>query len=75
KLTRLGLNILRKGGTLVQSSCSSRVDADTFFETVHQSAREAGYRLTDQGRTGHALDHPISFKEGAYLKCLFAVAS
>ena len=74
KLTRLGLGILRKGGTLVQASCSSRVDANTFFEAVHQSAKEAGRRLTELDRTGHALDHPISFKEGAYLKCLFATA-
>jgi hypothetical protein len=26
-------------------------------------------------RTGHALDHPISYPEGAYLKCLFAKAA
>jgi 23S rRNA (cytosine1962-C5)-methyltransferase len=72
KLTRLGLSVLRKGGTLVQASCSSRVDANTFFEAIHQSAGEAGRRLTELERTGHALDHPIRFKEGAYLKCLFA---
>ena len=75
KLTHLGLGVLRHGGTLVQASCSSRVDADTFFETVHQSAKEAGRRLTELERTGHALDHPIGFKEGAYLKCLFATVS
>jgi 23S rRNA (cytosine1962-C5)-methyltransferase len=74
KLTRLGLSVLRQGGTLVQASCSSRVDADSFFESIHQSAREAGRKLTEIERTGHALDHPISFKEGAYLKCLFASA-
>ena len=75
KLTHLGLNVLRKRGTLVQSSCSSRVDANIFFETVHQSAKEAGRRLKELERTGHALDHPIRFKEGAYLKCLFAIVS
>lgn len=75
KLTRLGLSVLRKGGTLVQASCSSRVDANTFFETIHQSVKGAGRRLTELERTGHALDHLISFKEGAYLKCLFATAS
>ncbi len=74
KLTRLGLSVLRKGGTLVQASCSSRVDADSFFDSIHQSAREAGRRLTEIERTGHALDHPITFEEGAYLKCLFATA-
>ena len=75
KLTRLGLGVLRKGGTLVQASCSSRVDAESFFESIHQSAREAGRRLTEIERTGHALDHPINFEEGAYLKCLFATAA
>lgn len=75
KLTRLGLGVLRKGGTLVQASCSSRVDNDSFFEFVHQSAKEAGRKLTNIERTGHPLDHPISFAEGAYLKCLFAKAA
>ncbi len=75
KLTRLGLGVLRRGGTLVQASCSSRVDAESFFESVRQSAKEAGRKLTEIERTGHALDHPIRFKEGAYLKCLFATAS
>jgi len=74
KLTRLGLSVLRKGGTLVQASCSSRVESDSFFESIHQSAKEAGRRLTEIERTGHALDHPVHFKEGAYLKCLFATA-
>jgi 23S rRNA (cytosine1962-C5)-methyltransferase len=75
KLTCLGLSVLRKGGTLVQASCSSRVESDSFFESIYQSAKEAGRRLTEIERTGHALDHPIRFKEGAYLKCLFATAS
>ena len=72
KLTRLGLNVLRKGGILVQASCSSRVESDSFFESIHRSAQEAGRKLKELERTGHALDHPIGFKEGAYLKCLFA---
>ena len=74
KLTQLGLGVLRRGGTLVQASCSSRVDPDSFFDSIHQSAKEAGRGLTEIERTGHGLDHPISFKEGAYLKCLFAIA-
>ena len=74
KLTRLGLGVLKKGGILVQASCSSRVDADSFFEAVHKGARASGCSLLEIERTGHAFDHPIGFKEGAYLKCLFAVA-
>ena len=75
KLTRLGLSVLCEGGTLVQASCSSRVESDSFFESIHRSAQEAGRRLTEIERTSHALDHPVRFKEGAYLKCLFAAAS
>jgi 23S rRNA (cytosine1962-C5)-methyltransferase len=75
RLTRLSLGVLRAGGTLVQASCSSRVDAETFFETVHRAAVQAGHSLREIERTGHPLDHPVTFKEGAYLKCLFAIAS
>ncbi|MEA3350274.1 MAG: class I SAM-dependent rRNA methyltransferase, partial [Chloroflexota bacterium] len=74
RLTRLSLGVLRPGGTLVQASCSSRVNTETFFKTVHQAAVRAGRPLQEIERTGHALDHPITFKEGAYLKCIFAVA-
>ena len=73
RLTRLSLSVMRPGGTLVQASCSSRVDAETFFKTVHQAAAKAGRPLREIRRTGQALDHPITFKESAYLKCLFAV--
>ena len=75
RLTRLGLGVLHKGGTLVQASCSSRVDAETFFNSIHQTARESNRKLTEIERTGHGVDHPIGFNEGAYLKCLFAIAN
>ncbi|HET7142573.1 MAG TPA: hypothetical protein VFI68_01025, partial [Anaerolineales bacterium] len=75
KLTRLGLGVLRSGGTFVQASCSSRIDAETFFANIHRSAEESNRRLIEIERSGHALDHPIKFEQGAYLKCLFATAS
>jgi 23S rRNA (cytosine1962-C5)-methyltransferase len=74
RLTQLGLAVLQPEGILVQASCSSRVAAETFFDTVNRAAGQAGRPLREIERTGHALDHPIIFKEGAYLKCLFAVA-
>jgi 23S rRNA (cytosine1962-C5)-methyltransferase len=74
RLTRLGLDVLKPGGILMQASCSSRVDAGDFFDAVHRSAKEAGRPLREIERTTHALDHPITFSEGAYLKCLFATA-
>ena len=74
RLVELGLGILARGGTLVMASCSSRVTAEMFFEAVHEAARGAKRPLIEIERTSHALDHPIGFKEGEYLKCLFAVA-
>jgi len=74
RLTILGLGVLKKDGILVQASCSSRVTADDFFKQIHQAARMSGRPLVELARTGHAVDHPISYPEGAYLKCLFAKA-
>jgi 23S rRNA (cytosine1962-C5)-methyltransferase len=71
-LTRLGVGLLRPGGVLVQASCSSRVTADEFFETVSFAARDAGRPLREMRRTGHPVDHPIGFPQGAYLKAIFA---
>ncbi|WKZ36812.1 MAG: class I SAM-dependent rRNA methyltransferase [Anaerolineales bacterium] len=74
RLTQLGLAVLKPGGILVQASCSSRVDAARFFDAVQRSAKEAGRPLKELERSGHAPDHPVTFDEGAYLKCLFAIA-
>lgn len=74
RLAGLALGVLAAGGVLVMASCSSRVSAERFFATVKQSAQQAGRPLAAIERTGHALDHPIRFPEGAYLKCLFATA-
>jgi 23S rRNA (cytosine1962-C5)-methyltransferase len=73
-LTQLGLGVLSPGGTLVQASCSSPIDADTFFDGIHRAARRVGRPLRELERTSHPLDHPVAFREGAYLKCLFAEA-
>lgn len=75
RLTRLGLGVLKPGGMLVQASCSSRVSAEAFFKAINQTAQAMGLQLRELEKSGHALDHPVSFAEGAYLKCLFAKVS
>ncbi len=58
RLTRLALGLLRPGGVLVQASCSSRVTARQFFDTVTTAARSAGRPLREIERTGHdTVDH------------------
>jgi 23S rRNA (cytosine1962-C5)-methyltransferase len=72
ELTQLAIAVLRPGGLLVQASCSARIPALDFFALVRAAAAGTGRPLTEVARTGHALDHPIGFAEGAYLKALFA---
>ncbi|MEZ5407014.1 MAG: class I SAM-dependent rRNA methyltransferase [Acidimicrobiales bacterium] len=72
RLTTLALPLLDEGGVLVQSSCSSRVPADDLFDAVHRAAVGSGRPLVEIERTGHAEDHPVGFRQGAYLKTLFA---
>jgi 23S rRNA (cytosine1962-C5)-methyltransferase len=72
QLTRLGLGVLNPGGVLVQASCSSRVSATDFFDTIHAAIQRTGRKIHEIERSGHPLDHPVNFPEGVYLKCLFA---
>ena len=72
RLTDLAVCLVGDGGLLVQASCSSRVGADDFFADVLAGAAGAGCRLEEIRRTGHAVDHPVGFPQGAYLKALFA---
>jgi 23S rRNA (cytosine1962-C5)-methyltransferase len=72
RLAGLALGVLRPGGTLVMASCSSRVSADDFFAAVRSGAVRFGRTLFEFDHTSHPIDHPVSFAEGAYLKCLYA---
>jgi 23S rRNA (cytosine1962-C5)-methyltransferase len=72
RLAQAAVKLIRKNGTLVFASCSSRVNADELFDVVHQTASSAGKPLEELQRTDHAVDHPAKFKESHYLKCLYA---
>lgn len=70
KLSELGLPLVRPGGRLLQASCSSRVTEDDLTATVLAAARSQGRIVNDKVVTGHAVDHPIGFPQGRYLKAL-----
>jgi len=73
-LARAALSVLRPGGCLVMASCSSHIPAESFFQCVVETAQSEGRPLQEVNQTGHPIDHPIGFPQGAYLKCLFALA-
>lgn len=64
--------LVRRGGLLVQASCSSRIPADRFVAAVRAGVQLASRDLIIVEQTGHGVDHPVSFSEGAYLKAVFA---
>lgn len=72
KLTDLGVRLVQRGGLLVQCSCSSRVTTEDFQVTVAHAAARADRPLEIVRTTAHAIDHPVTFTEGAYLKAVFA---
>lgn len=72
RLVEMALRLLANDGLLVMASCSSRINAEMFFQLVDRSAMVAGYKLEIIEKTGQALDHPVGFPEAAYLKALFA---
>ncbi len=75
RLTKLGLDVLAPGGTLVLASCSSRILMDAFRENAERTAAAYGHPLSVFETTGQPVDHPATFDEAGYLKCLFSKES
>lgn len=71
RLANLGLKLVKRGGTLVLASCSSRVTADVFFDLMEEVMQTAKVNYKVLETTKHDTDHPIGFKEGAYLKTIY----
>ena len=68
ELAQLGTKLTAKGGILLLASCSSRVMASEFFDINEQALNEQSRMFEILETTQHDIDHPITFKEGAYLK-------
>ncbi len=62
---------LRRGGILAAASCSAHVSAAEFFEAVRHAARRSGRNFEELQTTGHPPDHPATFPEACYLKCIY----
>ncbi len=71
RLNADAIRLLRRGGLLVAASCSAHVSESEFFGAVREAARASGRRVEEVAASGHAPDHPASFAEARYLKCLF----
>ena len=75
RLTKLAVDLVEPGGTLVQASCTARVGLDEFVDQVENEIDRAGRKIRALEVTEHDSDHPIGFAEGAYLKAVFVQLS
>ena len=71
KLARLGIQPLARGGILIAASCSAQVTAGEFFDAVRRGAMKTKRPFAEMQTTGHAPDHPATFKEAEYLKAIY----
>lgn len=71
RLATLGIRHLAPSGILLACSCSAHVSADEFFEAARKGARESKRTFQELETTGHAGDHPATFKEAEYLKAIY----
>ena len=67
-LARLGIKLTAPKGLLVLASCSPRIVAKEFFEIIEKVLKEEQRHYSLIHTAFHDIDHPITFKEGAYLK-------
>jgi len=71
KLAETGMRLLRRGGILVAASCSAHVSSAEFFAAVRGAVRKSGRPFEELETTGHPPDHPATFPEAQYLKCIY----
>jgi 23S rRNA (cytosine1962-C5)-methyltransferase len=71
KLASAGIQRLKRGGLLAAASCSGHVSAEEFFTAVRHAAKESLREFTELQTTGHGTDHPATFPEAHYLKCIY----
>jgi 23S rRNA (cytosine1962-C5)-methyltransferase len=71
RLAESGARLTRPGGLLFSASCSRQISAEEFFFEVTSGIRSAGKNYQEINRTGHAMDHPVSFKGAEYLKGIY----
>ena len=67
-----GMQLLRKGGFLVSSSCTNLVSPELFLDTIEMAARDAKKRIRQVTYQSQSSDHPIiwGMENTHYLKFL-----
>lgn len=69
-LVAQGARWVANGGILIAASCSAHVSKEEFFGAVKAGLERAGCRTEPLFEAEHAADHPATFAEAKYLKCM-----
>ena len=75
KLNALAIKCTRAGGLLATASCTSQISPEVFKEIILESASDCKRQLQIVQENGQAMDHPVTFFEGRYLKFILARVS
>jgi 23S rRNA (cytosine1962-C5)-methyltransferase len=75
KLNALALRCTREGGLFATASCTSQISPEAFKDILLEAAVSAKRRVQVVQENGQALDHPVTFFEGRYLKFVLARVS
>ena len=75
KLARHAIAHLKPRGVLVAASCSAHVSTEEFLNLLRETARDSKCKFKEMQTTGHPdcfpPDHPATFPEAYYLKCIY----
>lgn len=71
QLAEMGVALTKKNGILLLASCSSRITKDELLQIHSECFKQLKVDYTLIETTSHAIDHPIGFEEGEYLKSAY----
>lgn len=71
ELTQLGVGLARENSLLLLASCSSRITEEELMGVHEEVFSRLGISYRIEAVTGHDIDHPVVFEEGAYLKTIY----
>ncbi len=72
KLNALAMRCTRAGGLLATASCTSQISPEVFKDILLEAAADCKRRVQIVQENGQAMDHPVTFFEGRYLKFVLA---
>ena len=72
KLNAMAIKCTRVGGLLATASCTSQISPEAFKDILLEAGGDCKRSVQIVQENGQAMDHPVTFFEGRYLKFMLA---